>query len=455
MNSISFSCQGESHIATGKVCQDYSYSHVYEDGAAIAIVCDGHGGKRYFRSDIGAKIAAEVAERKVRAFVAEGGRSLLQGTPFTQISAITTQIENQDFARQSEIERAFRRLAGSIIYEWDTQVKAHAAQNPILDEEKPDLEDRWIADFNEGHNLEKVYGCTLITYVYTPDFWFAFQIGDGKCFAVDKSGHWSEPIPWDDRCFLNKTTSICDSSAIDEFRFCYEGNGSYPVAMILGSDGIDDSFGASENQANFYVQILKSLVVSGEEATRVEIESTLPQLSKIGSRDDMSLAMVYDSIAVNEVYPKLIEWQIANVARELDQNKAKIRMLHKERKALADKKDSDKRVAIDYDYAVKGIATAIEARKRLINRYNKLASELESDTPKEFEDDIPYDKVVPAEKQQKAAEKSDNQASDVSVKASELLLPYPHKPKKSGIAFRREMKKDRNRRVKNKRHKRR
>ena len=175
---------------------------------------------------------------------------------------------------------------------------------------KGSLEERWIKEFDSKDNLEKVYGCTLLVCAYTPWFWFAFQIGDGKCFACDENGIWSEPIPWDERCFLNKTTSICDSSAIDEFRYCYDGTGNFPIAVILGSDGIDDSFGAEENQANFYVQILKSIAKSGIEATLSEIESTLPQLSKIGSQDDMSIAMVFDAEKVSMAVPKLIEWQI-------------------------------------------------------------------------------------------------------------------------------------------------
>ena len=251
MDSLNFSCQGESHIATGKVCQDYSYSKVYENGNAIAIVCDGHGGKRYFRSDIGAKIAAEVAERKVSAFIEEAGFSLLKDTPFTQCVTISEQITNQDFDKTSNIERAFRQLFGSIIYEWNAIVLEHASETPISETEKEGLEERWIKEFDSKDNLEKVYGCTLLVCAYTPQFWFAFQIGDGKCFACDENGNWSEPIPWDERCFLNKTTSLCDSSAIDEFRYCYDGTGNFPIAVILGSDGIDDSFGAEENQANF------------------------------------------------------------------------------------------------------------------------------------------------------------------------------------------------------------
>lgn len=376
MDSLNFSCQGESHIATGKVCQDYSYSKVYENGNAIAIVCDGHGGKRYFRSDIGAKIAAEVAERKVSAFIEEAGFSLLKDTPFTQCVTISEQITNQDFDKTSNIERAFRQLFGSIIYEWNAQVLEHANQTPISETEKEGLEERWIREFESKDNLEKVYGCTLLVCAYTPQFWFAFQIGDGKCFACDENGNWSEPIPWDERCFLNKTTSICDSSAIDEFRYCYDGTGNFPIAVILGSDGIDDSFGAEENQANFYVQILKSIAKSGIEATLSEIKSTLPQLSKIGSQDDMSIAMVFDAEKVSMAVPKLIEWQISNVRRLIAEESAKIAKANSILQSLESVGTMTRQNMIDLQYANSDEKRAIEARTKLQSRLDTLMAEL-------------------------------------------------------------------------------
>lgn len=376
MDALNFSCQGESHIAAGKVCQDYSYRKVYENGNAMAIVCDGHGGRRYFRSDIGAKIAAEVAENKVRTFIEEAGLSLLKDSPFTRCVTISDQITNQDFDKTSNIERAFRQLFGSIIYEWNAQVLEHASQNPISESEEEGLEERWIKEFEEKKSLEKVYGCTLIVYAYTQEFWFAFQIGDGKCFACDENGDWSEPIPWDERCFLNRTTSICDSEAIDEFRYCYDGSGQYPIAMILGSDGIDDSFGAEENQANFYVQILKSIAKSGIEATLTEIETTLPQLSKIGSQDDMSIAMVFDSEKVSIALPKLIEWQISNVKRQIDDESAKIEHANKIQQSLEAEETLTKQAMIDLHYANSDEKKAIEARTKLQERLDALQEEL-------------------------------------------------------------------------------
>lgn len=397
MDSLNFSCQGESHIATGKVCQDYSYSKVYENGNAIAIVCDGHGGKRYFRSDIGAKIAAEVAERKVSAFIEEAGFSLLKDTPFTQCVTISEQITNQDFDKTSNIERAFRQLFGSIIYEWNAQVLEHASQVTISETEREGLEERWIKEFESKDNLEKVYGCTLLVCAYTPGLWFAFQIGDGKCFACDETGNWSEPIPWDERCFLNKTTSICDSCAIDEFRYCYDGTGNFPIAVILGSDGIDDSFGAEENQANFYVQILKSIAKSGIEATLSEIESTLPQLSKIGSQDDMSIAMVFEAERISMAVPKLIEWQIANVRSLIAEESAKIAKANTIQRSLESVGTMTRQNMIDLQYANSDEKRAIEARTRLQSRLDALLAELnendeDEESAIESSNDVPIDK---------------------------------------------------------------
>lgn len=379
MDSINFSCQGQSHLATGKVCQDYSYSKVYENGTVMAIVCDGHGGRRYFRSDVGAKIAAEVTERKISGFIT-AAYSFLESKPFTQKSAISTQIYNQDFEKQSQVERAFRQLLSSIIFEWNTCVEAHAKDNPVTADEKLGLEDDWIGEFTEGINLEKVYGCTLIAFVSTPSVWFAFQIGDGKCFAIDASGRWSEPIPWDDRCFLNKTTSICDSAAIDEFRYCYCGDGNFPVAVILGSDGIDDSLGTEANQINFYVQILKSLAKDGIEKTVAEIESTLPQLSKMGSRDDMSIAMVFNLEEIKRLYPIMIEWQIENVKSLIAEEDAKIERANGIQHSLDQIEHPTKQNMIDLQYAKADEKRSIESKTKLQGRLECLLKELSPDS---------------------------------------------------------------------------
>ena len=60
---------GASHIRSGKPCQDFSLS--YQDGnVKILVVCDGHGGSTYFRSDMGAEIAAKACLENLIDFAA-------------------------------------------------------------------------------------------------------------------------------------------------------------------------------------------------------------------------------------------------------------------------------------------------------------------------------------------------------------------------------------------------
>ena len=54
---------GSSHINTGKPCQDYSHSS-NTDSYSIIVVSDGHGSETYVRSEVGSKIAGQIAEEK-------------------------------------------------------------------------------------------------------------------------------------------------------------------------------------------------------------------------------------------------------------------------------------------------------------------------------------------------------------------------------------------------------
>jgi serine/threonine protein phosphatase PrpC len=386
---INFSCQGESHKATNKVCQDYSYSAVYENGLAIAIVCDGHGGQRYFRSDVGARFATEITEKNILFFVDNIDKSLFMEKPYTAVSSIATQVDHAEFNKENAIDKALRQLFSSIIFDWLIQIKEHAANTPLTETEKASgIKAEWIDDFNAGNSLEKVYGCTLMVYIQTPDYWFSFHIGDGKCISFDNNANWKEPIPWDDRCFLNKTTSLCDAQAIEEFRYCYQGNKEFPVAVFLASDGIDDSFGAEENMVNFYVQILKKLKSSTNEEVYEELATTLPQLSKIGSQDDMSISLIYDSERIAAIYPKLLEWQIKSTKAAIDAINSKI---VDDRNLISSIEQSDKLTAkskIDLDYATTDLNRLYANKIKLIKRIDVVSQELYGKNFNPYTDDV-------------------------------------------------------------------
>lgn len=366
-----FSCQGESHKVDDKPCQDASFSAVYDNGLAIAIVCDGHGGERYFRSDVGSRMATEVIRDSVVNFVENIDKSLLVGTSFTAEESITSE---EVIKKQTRVDVVFRQLFSSIIYHWNLKIAEHAHNTPVSDWEQQHVPQKYLDELNTSETYEKLYGCTLMVYVQTPEYWFAFHLGDGKCITFQQEPLWSFPIPWDERCFLNKTTSLCDSNAINEFRYCYEGDGYFPMAVFLGSDGIDDSFGEDPNLVNFYIQIVKMLVTEDRDATIASIESDLPQLSKIGSKDDMSVAFLYNIDELKAHITDFIQYQIDIVTDSIHQTDDRIAKL--EVKINSTLSVSDEKARIELGYAQQDLERSKDNRIKLLIKHDLLTQQL-------------------------------------------------------------------------------
>lgn len=313
LECYNYSCQGESHKVRGKPCQDCSYSTLLEDGTAIIIICDGHGGDSYFRSDVGARIAVEVTAVALVSFVKNVDPDLFYSKPFIMKEAMSTVKIDTHF---TPIDNYFRQLFFAIVSQWRQKVTLHFEETQTNKQKLENVNEQSLGTQEDEWKIWSIYGCTLLAYVQTPNYWFAFQLGDGKCISFHKQPLWKEPIPWDDRCFLNETTSLCDVDAPNEFRYCYEGGENYPIAVFLGSDGMDDSFEDTSALVSFYIGIIKMLVIEGRETTICSIEEDLPQLSVIGSHDDMSLAFVCDMENLRKRISELLQFQI-NMVKKL------------------------------------------------------------------------------------------------------------------------------------------
>ncbi len=241
------SVQGASHIESGKECQDHSM--VWEDPLhkiRIAVVSDGHGSERHFRSAIGSQFACEAA------------MDVLKELACADVSF------DQDSLNQ---------IARCICSRWSQMVNN-------------DIESR-----DQKVGIE-AYGCTLIAYVQTSKFWLAMQIGDGLFVMLNRRRHFRQPIKDDERCVCGYTTSMCDTNAASEFRFAFGQKRSIPKAVFLCSDGVDGTFGCGGNLYVFYWNILKCLRKDGYSAIINELPTTLSHFSEVGSKDDMSLAVI-------------------------------------------------------------------------------------------------------------------------------------------------------------------
>ena len=265
--------QGANHIKKNKICQDYSVSFEDDEYISYAIVCDGHGGDDYIRSDEGSKRAAQVAGSAIVDFVH------------------TVLVKYDIGYLQRHYEELLRGLAASIITQWRQSIQEHLAANPFSEAELAKVSEKARERYSSG-NIASAYGTTLIAVVFTEDYWFGIKIGDGKCVAVDGEGNFSMPIPDDGVCFLNATTSICDTNAIDNFRYAFSPH--RPVAVFAGTDGIDDCFNKDEQLFSLYKTILYSFARSQYDEAKEGLEDYLPRLSAKGSGDDMSIGGIID-----------------------------------------------------------------------------------------------------------------------------------------------------------------
>lgn len=273
MKALNLTSIGASHIRSGKECQDFSLSDSNER-YSYAITCDGHGGDNYFRSAYGSRFAAQAASSCITELL----NDIVEGYEPNDSETMLVQLEK------------------SIIARWNAAVWDHYESNPFTEDELAIVDEKRRKRILSGKSIESTYGTTLIALAITEKFWFGIQIGDGKCVRILADGTFDTPIPPNEKCFLNSTTSICDENAIEDFRHCYSEE--MPIALFCGSDGIDDSFIRDEQLFKLYATIARSFATSEYDQALAELEDYMPRLSSKGSGDDVSIAGLIDTDCV-------------------------------------------------------------------------------------------------------------------------------------------------------------
>ena len=365
--------RGAGHIAQNKPCQDYSCSF-NRDGIQIVVVCDGHGGSTYVRSEKGARFAGEIALKRMSAFARHITENIFQGqkfsitakpkrNPFVDNDGNKLCYENLDetqkqYARQAqsyveamskctEQQNEIKILLEDIHNEWLSEIKRDSSENPFSEEEQKAIGNK---------DITKAYGCTLLAFLMTKHYWLAIQIGDGSIYLCNKNLSWERPVPNDCSCFLNLTTSLSDTNPVQEFRYSFNGIDKRPLAVLICSDGLDGSLQTDINIHNFFEQIISFQVDGGD--IKKELKEYLPRLSKDGNSDDISLAGIIDlSITGKREMKELLD---------LRQRKREISSEHKRRKAeIKSIKDKTEILLIKYN-RLENNAKVIDSELKMI-----------------------------------------------------------------------------------------
>lgn len=262
------SSRGSAHEAMGMPNQDAHQSAeiALGDGEGVAVaVADGHGNWRHFRSGSGSRFAVGAACD----CVADAAQRLGSSRSITEIEAV-----------------AKDEIIPSVVEQWRSMVASDVGSQPFTDVEE--------AQRAEGDTPEVAYGSTLMLAVWTPQFVLCIQIGDGDILCVQPDGTALLPVPIDPSLDGHRTTSLCQTTALDSFRLGTVDRSAAPVAaVLLATDGYGNSQVAEPWQPVLSADLAEMLEQKGPAwvGSRLK-EWTDRSASPDGSGDDTTVALI-------------------------------------------------------------------------------------------------------------------------------------------------------------------
>lgn len=242
------SAMGTRHLQRGVPCQDYGDFVTYEQ-SIIGAVADGAGSAQY--SDIGSQLAVK-----------------------TVLSSLKKWLSEQSSLEQEVIETQMQDVFESAL---DTAVLA-------LDQEAQ----------AGGYALREL-GCTLLTFVATPSWIAAMQIGDG--FIVAKA---SEIEPYqllfqpEKGEYINETVFVTSENALDAMQIAFK-TGEQPL-ICAATDGLEKvaiRFHDWQPHPPFFAPFMSCLQTMDDPAERQTYLETFLNSDRLNAKtdDDKTLLM--------------------------------------------------------------------------------------------------------------------------------------------------------------------
>jgi hypothetical protein len=246
---------GAAHRRQGRPCQDASLTLALPApcGSTLQLlaVADGHGGRRYHRSDVGSRLACEQAASAVAA--------ALQCTPLGDTEAWQSQLA--------------QGLPVAIQRGWQSAIEAHWQQGPSSTEEP---------------FAALTYGTTLGLVLLAPGWWGCTGLGDWDLLLIsgadaalvsEEAAHGGP---------AEATASLCSQDAALVWAARAQLRplpaAGERLSLLLSTDGLRKSCATDADFLQLGLQLAEL-----DDAS--ELEQGLSQISAAGSGDDVSVAI--------------------------------------------------------------------------------------------------------------------------------------------------------------------
>lgn len=276
---VGASVPGAAHKRAGKPNQD-SLQWSQQSGTGLPLVLsvsDGHGSAVCFRSEVGSRLAVDVAIRTLLDTAAH-----LDDSVGTRASVLNRYAQDQ--------------LPKLLIRNWNESVDRHINAHPCS---RGDI--RRLLRVAGRPSVEKLlrenqrlaYGATLLSAMVMDDCILYVQLGDGDIVVVSEDGEPRRAIPKDSRLIGNETASLCEPNAWRDVRATVQSIEDQPPALILVStDGYANSFVNDDGFLQVGSDLLKIVREHGLDYVDKELNNWLDEASCAGSGDDVTVGVI-------------------------------------------------------------------------------------------------------------------------------------------------------------------
>ena len=265
---------GASHQRRGVPCQDASLSANLRsaDGVPIGLmaVADGHGGSRYWLSDVGSRLACELAIQTAAQALAQ---QRLATAGLNQLQSVHDWLAD---ALPTRLVAAWRE---AIQTDW------HLRELP------PDRQDQAFA--------AEIYGSTLALVVLTPQWWGHTGLGDWDLVLLSNDkpdriisqevGNSLQGEATESLCLTRASACFSSRTAVyplsDEHR--------QACGLVLTTDGIRKSCASDADHLALSRYLLDESQPHQSQVAGVteRLDASLDRISREGSGDDVSVAL--------------------------------------------------------------------------------------------------------------------------------------------------------------------